>query len=123
MDMVLLVACSAKLKIKNMNTNDRSWSCQTNIKLQNTAGSHHPNTTLVPVLLIYFLQYETPGSNINIFEGKESYTRHVCRGCKIKNSNLELRGVKKEESSAVASGGTKWASPPPPPIIMEQKKY
>ena len=36
----------------------RGWSSQDGLNLQNTDSIHYP--TIILVLLIYFLQYETP---------------------------------------------------------------
>ena len=91
----LLVAHSAKFKMKYLNVKYRSWSCQDSQKLQNNASSHYPATIFA--LCIYFLQYETPLFRIYAFR-----TRRLIHTSWLQNLNFKLGALRQEKRRGLA---------------------
>ena len=96
----LLVAHSAKFKMKYLNVKYQSWSCQDRQKLQNYSSSHYPTT--IPALCNYLLQYETPLFRIHVFRTRIcSYTSHCSI---ILNFKLGVLRHKKRRGLAFYTG-------------------
>ena len=91
----LLVAHSAKFKMKCLNAKYRSWSCQDSQQLQNNASSHYPTTIFA--LCIYFLQYETPLFRIHVFR-----TRRPIHTSWLQNLNFKIGALRHEKRRGLA---------------------